>query len=906
MGFLQIRSYLMVCSTFLLACLLFLVENPKIYAQSETEYDEGANIVRVEKFEFSGVTVLKKQEIESILEIQVGNALDRAKVVKTVENLEKLYKIKGYFDVSIRSELIREEDENGETISALTFYVKEGPPTKISKIEFVPIGITSGIFLRYWELAYANLLSVLMLRQGDVLDQEIVSQGKRDIQTYLALDNFINAKVVDVKFYYSEPKDQEEKEKANWVSLEYHVALGERVSFGFRGNKLFTRSELLDLIEDQRVVGFEKDYVGSIKQRILGIYKEHGFTETEIETYSFMDAIKQQKHVTFVIKEGKRVKIEKIEFDGNAYITDEEIQKKFYLLTSRLVQRNIYVKKDIEQASEKLIEWMKSKGFLEARLVAVSEVKNELEGTFGVTIFLFEGEQTIIRNINIEGVRALRLDGVKKILAIENDEPLNLFAFSSGLEALKAEYQNIGYLDMKVANEEAQNVVAYFHRNRAADVTVVVDEGPISRVGRIQVDGRTLTHESIVNRELVFKKGEVLKKNQIIESETRLRRLGVFSSVRITTFDDVRCEGCKVVRILIDEGTPGLIAGGPGWRSDLGIRAFGQISYSNLWHRSHTVSLDVEANRRLEDFRFYEGKTRLGYLWPWFLMDKMNFRPQFAYELRQYYQFNAQTASFRSILDYPLIEDPNLIVSLTYSLEGIRQFDAFIKDDHGNRIPSEVDNQSLRIGSLIFATQLDLRDHPLSPTEGWFVSGSFEVAHPSFLSQSVPYPVGYTQLQGRIDRHIDLGAAFSAFLSFRVGFERSLIDTPNDAKNDQTNPIGSIPLIKQFALGGVGSLRGFKPQELNLQSFLIRGTAAYVNYRAQIDLPVKGSFKVGPFVDAANLLRDRFSLGDLRYGVGVGARYVTPVGPVNFDMGFKVDPGPLEDPYRFHFSIGVL
>jgi outer membrane translocation and assembly module TamA len=64
--------------------------------------------------------------------------------------------------------------------------------------------------------------------------------------------------------------------------------------------------------------------------------------------------------------------------------------------------------------------------------------------------------------------------------------------------------------------------------------------------------------------------------------------------------------------------------------------------------------------------------------------------------------------------------------------------------------------------------------------------------------------------------------------------------------------------------------------------------------------------RFGPFIDAGNLLVDQFSFGALRYGVGVGFHYQSPVGPVNFDLGFKVDPKPNEEPWRFYFSIGVI
>ena len=49
-------------------------------------------------------------------------------------------------------------------------------------------------------------------------------------------------------------------------------------------------------------------------------------------------------------------------------------------------------------------------------------------------------------------------------------------------------------------------------------------------------------------------------------------------------------------------------------------------------------------------------------------------------------------------------------------------------------------------------------------------------------------------------------------------------------------------------------------------------------------------------------------LGELRGSVGFGLRYRSPIGPIRFDVGFKLDRreiGGNPEPRRaFHFSIG--
>jgi len=84
-------------------------------------------------------------------------------------------------------------------------------------------------------------------------------------------------------------------------------------------------------------------------------------------------------------------------------------------------------------------------------------------------------------------------------------------------------------------------------------------------------------------------------------------------------------------------------------------------------------------------------------------------------------------------------------------------------------------------------------------------------------------------------------------------------------------------------------VRGFKEQSI-VSDKRILGNLSFVNYRTQIDFPIasNGQMKAGPFFDAANLIVDEYYLDiGLRKSAGFGLRYLTPVGPVSFDWGFK-------------------
>jgi len=68
------------------------------------------------------------------------------------------------------------------------------------------------------------------------------------------------------------------------------------------------------------------------------------------------------------------------------------------------------------------------------------------------------------------------------------------------------------------------------------------------------------------------------------------------------------------------------------------------------------------------------------------------------------------------------------------------------------------------------------------------------------------------------------------------------------------------------------------------------------------------------FLDAGNVWADSrgFRLNDLRYAIGPGLRYQTPIGPIRFDFGWQLNPepdllvngSPQTRRWRVHFSIG--
>jgi outer membrane protein insertion porin family len=60
------------------------------------------------------------------------------------------------------------------------------------------------------------------------------------------------------------------------------------------------------------------------------------------------------------------------------------------------------------------------------------------------------------------------------------------------------------------------------------------------------------------------------------------------------------------------------------------------------------------------------------------------------------------------------------------------------------------------------------------------------------------------------------------------------------------------------------------------------------------------------FVDVGNVWADWRDIdpGGLKAGAGLGARFLSPIGPVRLEVGWKLDREPEEDPWVVLFSVG--
>jgi outer membrane protein assembly factor BamA len=236
-------------------------------------------------------------------------------------------------------------------------------------------------------------------------------------------------------------------------------------------------------------------------------------------------------------------------------------------------------------------------------------------------------------------------------------------------------------------------------------------------------------------------------------------------------------------------------------------------------------------------------------------------------------------------------------------------------------------NGEMIFGSLRPTVTLDLRDDPARPRSGLLAQLSGDYVRSFAISEIT---ANLIKIQGLVAGYLPLPGLSSLVLSARAGRITQL------SSNSRT------PGDRAFYLGGATSLRGFhedavQPEDqraalhrevANCQS-LVSGVACsqealllqagavssggdqFLAIGAELRVPVAQSVEAAFFYDAGNLWsapRSFFRDIVLRDAIGVGLRWLTPIGRLAIDIGINLNRDELlgEPQFGPYFSIDPL
>jgi len=248
--------------------------------------------------------------------------------------------------------------------------------------------------------------------------------------------------------------------------------------------------------------------------------------------------------------------------------------------------------------------------------------------------------------------------------------------------------------------------------------------------------------------------------------------------------------------------------------------------------------------------------------------------------------FNLTKTALIAGINHEILERSTVSLQYEFSLDETSEVDP-------GAIIAPEDQGRANIASARALVVLDFRDDPFNPKRGMYASGVGELASELFGSQ-----VEYWSLTGQASFYLPVVRRNSLALSARAG-----VVLPYGTSSE-------VPIQKRFFAGGRTTVRGFKQDTLGpigADGAPIGGDFQLI-LNAEMRVPLQYGFLAAGFVDAGSVwLRNPSMYGfDLRETAGLSIRYITPVGPISVDYGWKLDPRPGESAGEWSFTIGMV
>jgi len=467
-----------------------------------------------------------------------------------------------------------------------------------------------------------NVGDKVMIPGGDAFSKAIHNLWKQNL--------FAN-----VQIYFT-------KLEAGNVFLEIHVTERPRLAkHFFKG----VRKSDADELEKKTGLVSGRVVTENVKRRAIETiekyYTEKGFQSADVRVEEQpAPNMANSVNVTFIINKGAKVRINDINFYGNANVPDLKLKKQmkgtkeksrltlypttpesiygqnpqpsfkeylgnagFLSLTKTREYLDPYFRFKLFSSAKfndtkynedknKVLQYFNSLGYRDASIVADTQYLNK-KGDLNVDLKVSEGGRYYFGNIAWKGNTRYSDSILTLILGIKKGDIYNIETLNKKLgKELTQEggdisglYQDDGYLFFQI------NPVETAVYNDTIDFDINIMEGPQATIKNITISGNEKTKEHVIRREIRTLPGEKFSRSDLIRSQREISQLGFFNQEKIGINPVPNQEdGTVDIQYTVEEKSSDQLELSAGWGGGIGLTgtvgvSFNNFSINNIWNK---------------------------------------------------------------------------------------------------------------------------------------------------------------------------------------------------------------------------------------------------------------------------------------------------------------------------------
>ncbi len=559
--------------------------------------------------------------------------------------------------------------------------------------------------------------------------------------------------------------------------------------------------------------------------------------------------------------------------------------------------RNFFDRSRFDADLKRIEAFYADRGFPDARVVSFDIKLSRKQDAVDVTLTVAEGEPVLVAAVNLvafEGLPPDHLADLQERMPLVVGKPRDRQRVVAAHEAALNELRDHGYPYARVLTSEDDG-----RTGKEATITFTAEPGVLARFGSIQIAGNASVGAAVIRRQLTLKPGELYRRSLVQDSQRRLYAMELFQFVNVESLTPEEQLPDVPMRVTVAEGRHQRVNGGVGYGTEEKGRIDGEYRHVNFLGGARAFGAHARWSSR-------DRGLRLDFNQPYVFTPKLSFDG----EGQRWYTFTPAYDSLVTGAKLSVTRRRTARTSWTVSMTNERSVstirDEYLDDPslYNDLIALGLDpttgKQDGTLSAFGFDVQHSTTDSVLNATRGYQLA-----LHAEEAGRLLPGTFNYYSGSADVRAYVPVGRRVVVANRVQFGNIRAADDDPTQ-----------VPFSKKYFLGGATSLRGWGRYEVSplSTSGLPIGGNSLVEASSELRATVKGSFGGALFVDAGNVWENEkaISLADLRVSVGTGVRYITPVGPLRFDIGYQLNPidglvvngAPQARRWRIHFSIG--
>jgi outer membrane protein assembly complex protein YaeT len=441
----------------------------------------------------------------------------------------------------------------------------------------------------------------------------------------------------------------------------------------------------------------------------------------------------------------------------------------------------------------------------------------------------------------------------------------------------------------------AQDLLNLYTTHSYAHATVerhaVVEVGPLQAhlqydvkpgsrciFGNTKITGNREVNPKLIEQQLTYTSGEPFDSRKLATSRIAIVGLNLFSAVDIEQENNPADHAVVPIKISVNEGPKHSLSAGAGYNTQTQLNA--GIGWTNYNFLGGGRQLSLTGTYSNVNSRF---DVKL--LQPRFFSRKSSLTLEASQQQQSYQTYTGNISGFDPYVDYKL--SPSFTVFAGWRLE-------YMKFNSVNPSTVAAIGGFRRSGILSgpsAGVTFNNTENPFNPQRGAVLSLLGNISDHSF---------GADYRYWRV-----LAEARKYQL---IGWQTVLASRLKLGLSDTLSNIGDVPLSERFYSGGEGSVRGYGLRRIGPLSASDDplGGLSLIEGSVELRRPLFWKLNGALFFDCGQVATQPYDLrvDALQCGYGPATGINSPVGPINFYLGFPTDKPNGDSNWQFYFSIG--